>query len=135
MSTERMVSVEQSLDLLNERFFPKRKSRRWLVEFLHRCPTDAHGRPLYRLAGRDKLVYIDRLFEALPCPSKSSKPATRKRKTSTSAGATSESQLIEAAELTGDWSLVPSSSDSKNQSSGENTRPKKPHLIVNNQRS
>ena len=128
---ERILSVDDALTHL-----PVKKSRRWLVEFLHSHPTDAHGRPLYRLAGRDKLVYIDRLIEAFPsCPSKSSKPATRKRKTSTSAGATSASLLIEAAGLTGDHSLIPSESDLRNQSSGETTRPKKPHLIVDNRRS
>ena len=91
--------------------------------------------PVYRLAGRDKLIYLDRLIEALPCPSKSSAPATRKRRTSTSGGRTSASQLIRAAELTGDRSLVPSSSDMRKQSSGENTRPRKPQLVVSNPRS
>jgi T5orf172 domain len=55
-----LLSIEQTLQAL-----PVRKSRRWLVEFLHRIQTDPDGRPLYRLAGRDKLIYLDRLIEAL----------------------------------------------------------------------
>lgn len=125
-----LLSIDQALAAL-----PVRKSRRWLVEFLHKNTHDAHGRPLYRLCGRDKLIYLDRLIEAMPCPSKSSKPATPKRKISTSADRTLESKLTRAAELTGDPSLVPTSNELRDKSSGENTRRRKPELIVNNQRS
>ncbi len=59
-----LMSVDQTLDAL-----PVRKSRRWLIEFLHRTKTDPVGRPLYRQVGRDKLIYIARLLEAFPCPS------------------------------------------------------------------
>jgi hypothetical protein len=55
-----LLSVDQALDAL-----PVKKSRRWLVSFLHSTPTDPAGRPLYRLMGRDKLIYLDRLIEAL----------------------------------------------------------------------
>src|ERR1700681_4736490 len=104
MTGPELLSVDQALAAL-----PVRKSRRWLMELLHKNATDPHGRPLYRSAGRDKLIYLDRLIEALPCPSKSLPPATRKRRTSTSGAAISESELTKAAELTGDWSLVPAS--------------------------
>jgi hypothetical protein len=55
-----LLSVDQAIAAL-----PVRKSRRWLVEFLHKTRTDPAGRPLYRLAGRDKLIYLDRLIEAI----------------------------------------------------------------------
>jgi hypothetical protein len=52
------------------------KTRRWLAEFLRKTKTDPHGRPLYRLAGRDKLVYLDRVIEALPCPRGRGQPSS-----------------------------------------------------------
>jgi len=110
-----LVSIEQALAAL-----PVRKSRRWLVHFLHKTKFDPHGRPLYRCLGRDMLIYVDRLIEALPCPSNSFPHATKKRKVSTSEAATLESQWTRAAELTGDRSLAPCSSDSKVKSSAAN---------------
>jgi hypothetical protein len=114
-----LLSVDQALEAL-----PVRKSRRWLVAFLHSNKTDPHGRPLYRLAGRDKLIYLDRLIEALPCPSKLSPAATRKRKTSTSGAPTSKSELTRLAELTGVPLPDESGTSSSGQSSAENTRHK-----------
>ena len=75
---------------------------RWLNDFLRKTKVDPRGLPLYRVVARAKLIYLERLIEALPCPSKSSPTATKKRKISTSARATLESQLTRAAELTGD---------------------------------
>lgn len=132
MTAHGLLSVDATLAAL-----PVRKSRRWLLEFLHSTKTDPHGRPLYRQLGRDKLIYIDRLIEALPCPSKSSKVATKKRKISTSGGPISASQWTEAAELLNDPSLVSCETSSRMPSSGENTLPenKRPRLVVNNPRS
>ena len=125
-----LLSVDEAV-----RALPVRKSRRWLVEFLHKTASDPHGQPLYRLAGRDKLIYFDRLIEALPCPSRSSKPAAQRRRTSISAGRTSASQWTRAAELTGDQSLLECCGTSSAQSSKENTHRGKPRLIVDNRRS
>jgi hypothetical protein len=101
---------------------PVRKTRRWLIEYLHRHPLDAGGRPLYRRLGRDWLIYYDRLIDSLPgprqtCRSKSSSRATRAPKTSTSGAATSASLWIELAALTGDPSLAAFSSGSNKPSS------------------
>lgn len=125
-----LLSVDQALEAL-----PVRKSRRWLIEFLHKTPTDPQGRPLYRLAGRDKLIYLDRLLEAFPCPSRSLKAETRKRKTSTSGERTSKSELTRLAELTG----VPLPDEcemaSSAPSSGETTRRAKLRLVSPSPRS
>lgn len=48
-------------------------SERWLTDFLRRTKTDPAGLPLYRIACRRKLVYLDRVIEALPCPSSSAR--------------------------------------------------------------
>jgi hypothetical protein len=107
------------------------KSRRWLQVFLR-------GRPIGRLAGRTRLLTehdIVTLIEALPCPSSSSRPETRRRRTSTSAGRTSESQWIRAAALTGDPSLDPSSSAYRPKSNEANIRRAKLHLVQTSQRS
>lgn len=122
--SERILSIDDARAAL-----PVRKSRRWLVEFLGKHPTDAYGRPLFRLAGRDKLVYLDRLIEAFPsCPSKSSKAETKKRKTSTSAEPISASQWTEAAKLTGDPSLEDCVSGSKTTSNVVSMDEKRPRL-------
>jgi hypothetical protein len=112
-----LVSIEQALAAL-----PVRKSRRWLVHFLRKTQLDQRGLPLYRQLGRDMLIYLDRLVEALPCPSESLPRAAKKRKISTSEAATLESQLTRAAELTGDRSLSPSSNGSKPRSNAANIR-------------
>lgn len=125
-----LLSLEDALAAL-----PVRKTRRWLNEFLRKTRTDPQGRPLYRQAGRDRLVHIDRLIEALPCPSSSERPARAKRRTSKFAGRTSESEWKKAAALTGDPSLELNSSDSRRLSSEASTRRGKPRLVVNNQRS
>jgi hypothetical protein len=125
-----LMSVDQALEAL-----PVRKSRRWLVEFLHSTKTDPHGRPLYRMLGRDKLVYLDRLIEAMPCPSKLLPAGTRKRKTSTSGAPTSKSELTRLAELTGVPLQGESATTSSEPSSGENIRPGKLRLIHSSQRS
>jgi len=57
---QRLLSVDDTLKAL-----PVRKSRRWLVQFLNEHPTDFFGEPIYRLAGRDWLIYIDRLLRAM----------------------------------------------------------------------
>jgi hypothetical protein len=114
---QNLLSVDDTLKAL-----PVPKSRQWLVAFLHRNPTDPNGLPLYRLAGRDKLVYLDRLIEALPCPSRSLPHATRKRKVSTSGVRTSELQWTRAAALTGDPSLANYSGGSNAQSSVDGSR-------------
>jgi hypothetical protein len=58
-------------------------------------PRDAYDRPLYAMAGRTMLFtdqHVKRLLESLPCPSRSSRPATPGRRTSTSAALTSASE-------------------------------------------
>ena len=54
-----LVSIEQLLAVL-----PVRRSRRWMVQYLHKTKVDLHGRPLYRRLGRDMLIYLDRVIEA-----------------------------------------------------------------------
>jgi hypothetical protein len=69
------------------------KSRRWLQDFLR-------GRDIGRLAGRTKLFTdadILRLIEALPCPSSSSRRASRR--TGRSAARISGGTLTEALAL------------------------------------
>src|SRR5262249_60022461 len=78
---------------LDEAAAKLRKSRRWLQSFLRR-------HPYYRLAGRTKLFTeadINRLYEALPCPSNSSRRESRR--SSRSGVPTSESTLTEALRL------------------------------------
>jgi hypothetical protein len=110
-----VLSVDEVLKAL-----PVRKSKRWLNSYLNKNPTDQHGLPLYRLAGRDKLVYLHRLIESLPCPSRSLPAATKRRRVSTSGVHISESQWTRAAELTGDPSLSRYSSGSRVKSSEAN---------------
>jgi hypothetical protein len=108
------------------------KSERWLRGFLSGRSTDAEGRPLYRLAGRTKLfddVHIQRLFEALPCPSSFKPPAKAKARTGRSAEPTAESEWTRAARLLNDPSLLTTSKSSKARSSEANTRPR-PRLTV-----
>jgi hypothetical protein len=119
MPTERILSVEDTIAAL-----PVRKSRRWLVEFLHRTKTDPIGRPLYRLAGRDKLVYFDRLIEALPCPSSPGAPFKRRGKVpARAATAALASEWKRAAELTGDDSLADFSTKSHPRSRDDRKNP------------
>ena len=105
-----LVSIEQLLAVL-----PVRRSRRWMVQYLHKTKVDLHGRPLYRCLGRDMLI-----IEALPCPSESLPHATKKRRASTFGDHTSASLLTRAAELTGDPSLLPSSNGSRPRSRAAN---------------
>jgi hypothetical protein len=104
MPDETILSVESALAALNALVKPRRKSRRWLVEFLHATKTDPRGRPLYRLAGRDKLVYFDRVIEALPCPAPT--PSKKEPKRRVSKSAAPESELARAAKLTGNPALL-----------------------------
>ena len=113
-----LLSIEETLEAL----LPVRKSPRWLNTYLNNNPTDSNGQPLYRRVGRDKLVYFRRLIESLPCPSRSSPVAIKRRRRSTSEAATSASQWTKAAALTGDPSLANYSSGSKVRSNGENIR-------------
>ncbi|MDE2472823.1 MAG: hypothetical protein KGL35_29930, partial [Bradyrhizobium sp.] len=65
-----------------------RKTPRWLAEWLRAHPRDGLDRPLFKQAGRTMIFtdrHIELIIEALPCPSKSSPAAAKKRKTSTSA--------------------------------------------------
>jgi hypothetical protein len=110
-----LLSVDETLQAL-----PVRKGKRWLLAFLRKHPTDPRGRPTYRSAGRDKLIYLAHLIEALPCPSESLPVATKGRRRSTSGAAISESRWTRAAELTGDPSLANCSSGSRVKSNGEN---------------
>src|SRR5262245_22623339 len=78
---------------LDEAAAKLRKSRRWLQSFLRE-------HPYYRLAGRTKLFTeadINRPYEALPCPSNSSRRASRRF--SRSGVHTSASTLTEALRL------------------------------------
>src|SRR5262249_47694834 len=123
-----VISVEDALAAL-----PVRKSRRWLVTFLHKTKTDPRGRPLYRLAGRGKPVYFDRLIEAMPCQSTSLPAAPRKRRTSTSGERTSGSQWTEAARLLDDPSLAVCETSSSQPLSAENIQQdRRPRLVVSN---
>src|ERR1700722_3038964 len=87
---------------------PSKPTERWLNDFLRKTKVDPQGRPLYRVACRAKLIYLDRLIEALPCPSSSSRPAKTKARTSRSVDRTSASLWTRAAALTNDPSLSPS---------------------------
>src|SRR5262249_16427939 len=72
-----------------------RVSRRWLQDFIRH-------HPYYRSAGRKKLFTaedINRLIEAMSCPGSSFRPAPAKRRSITSAGPTSASDLTTALEL------------------------------------
>jgi hypothetical protein len=114
------------------------KSPRWLRKWLRDHPRDQEGRPLFGAAGRTMVFsdrHVERLLEALPCPSKSSPPATRKRETYMSGGTISESLLTKAAALTGDPSLAPSSSGLSRPSSEANTRRVNLRLVLMSQRS
>lgn len=108
---------------------PSKPTERWINDFLRKTKVDPQGRPLYRIAARAKLVYLDRLIEALPCPSSSCRPAKTKARTSRSGARTSASALIRAAELTNDPSLIPSFADLSGQSSAANTRRGRLHLV------
>jgi hypothetical protein len=107
MPDETILSVESALAALNSLIKPQRKSRRWLVEFLQATKADPAGRPLYRLAGRDKLVYFDRMIEAFPCHAAPTPSKKRQRRgASKSAALSTESLWARAAKLTGDSSLL-----------------------------
>lgn len=125
-----LFTIEQACEAL-----PSRPKPRWLSEFVRKTKFDPQGRPLYRKAGRAKLVYLDRVIEALPCPSVSSTPVKAKARTTRSEAHISASELTRAAELTGDLSLDPSSSGSKGRSSEASTRRAKIHLVAGSARS
>ena len=109
---------------------PSKPSERWLNDFLRKTRTDPQGRPLYRVACRAKLIYLDRLIEALPCPSSLSRPAKVKARTLRSADRTSASLWTRAAELTSDPSLSASFGSSNSPSNAENTRRAKLQLVT-----
>src|SRR5215510_16543085 len=125
-----LLSLDDALAAL-----PVRKSRRWLNEFLNKTKTDPTGQPLYRQAGRDKLVYITRLIEAFACPLSSKSREKTRARTIRSGARTSVSEWTRAAALLDDPSLLPSSSGSRGRSSAESTHPRRPHLVVSNPRS
>lgn len=102
MAAPELLSIEDTLAAL-----PVRKSRRWLVEFLHSTKTDPHGRPLYRTAGRDKLVYLDRVIEALPQAARNVGVRARRAKPPKYQSDGSQAIWARAAELTGDPTLAP----------------------------
>jgi hypothetical protein len=97
----RLLTLEEAAEWLH-------KSPRWLRDWLRHNSNDSSDRPYCRKAGRTFLFtekQVQLIFEALPCPSKSARPATRKPKTFISGGHTSASQWTRAAELTNDPSL------------------------------
>jgi hypothetical protein len=55
-----LMSIDQALEAL-----PVRKSREWLHDFLNAIPRDKYNRPIFGKAGRDKLIYFDRLLTAM----------------------------------------------------------------------
>jgi hypothetical protein len=116
---------------------PSKPSARWLNDFLRKTKVDPLGQPLYRKAGRDKLIYPDRLIEALPCPSSSLRPATSKKvvRTTRSADRISASLLTRAAELTNDQSLLANSENWNAPSSRANTRRSKLKLVTGSEHS
>lgn len=89
MGRDLPVSLEEAANAVH-------KTPRWLNEFLLKNPVNLIGEPLYRLAGRDKLVYVERLIEALPCPSNSSRRAPAKRRSTRSGAPISDATLTEA---------------------------------------
>lgn len=106
-----------------------RKSERWLWDWLDKHPRDRFDRPYYHLAGRTKLLSegdLARIFEDLPCPSVSARPAKAKRRTTKSGANTLDSELRVAAELLDDPSLLNISSGSKpaSKSTASTPRPK-----------
>jgi hypothetical protein len=113
-----LLTVDQVVEAL-----PVKKTARWVREFLRKTPCTPAGLPLYRSAGRDKLVYLDRLIEALPCPSSSSRPAKAKARTGRSGGPISGSMWTEAQELTG-VRLQPSECESSKDGSSVVSFPK-----------
>ena len=100
MSNERLTTIEAAAAL--------RKSERWLREWLKAHPQDEVGRSFFAVAGRTKLFTpadIDRIHEAMRCPSSSKARAPAKRHITRSAGHTSASMWTRASELTNDPSL------------------------------
>ena len=114
---------------------PSKPTQRWLNDFLRKTKVDRDGRPLYRVACRAKLIYMDRLIEALPCPSNSFRPAKEKVRIIRSADRTSGSLWIRAAELTNDRSLVRSSRTLNGPLSGVNTHQSKLRVVTGGERS
>jgi hypothetical protein len=119
-----------------------RKTPRWLVNWLRDNPVDATGTPFYTPAGRTKTFDDSELFrirvamrEAEQCRLRSSRPATRKRKTSISAARTSESEWTKAARLANDPSLAEFSSGSKPASKEASTHRVKLELVATNRHS
>src|SRR6266705_3539813 len=81
MTTLILLTVEEVAQRLH-------KSPRWLQDFLRDHPTGPDGRPFFRLAGRTRLFSesdVGRLYEALPCPSSSSRRDKAKARTGRSA--------------------------------------------------
>ncbi len=104
MTTETLLSIEQVRATL-----PVRKSRRWIIRFLKRTGTDLAGRPLYRKAGRDLVVYYERFIEALPGPRepfRAKRLPVRKDGWRQAPTRNSREAWAELAELTGDPSLA-----------------------------
>lgn len=81
-----------------------RTSRRWLQDFIKR-------HPYYRVSAGKKVFTdadVNRLIEALPCPSNSSRPAKARRRTGTAKAPTSAepSKNLTALGVENPWSFV-----------------------------
>ncbi len=111
------------------------KTPRWLREWVRAHPRDKSGEPYYTPVGRDKLFHpsdIARievaLREEVKCPLVSGRRVPAKRRILKSGGPTLESGLRQAAELTGDRSLLNSCERSKSASSSTDSTPRPQHL-------
>src|SRR6187549_1191851 len=101
-----LLTIEQAAGRLH-------KSRRWLQAFLQQLPPGDY----YRLAGRTKLfteAHLQRLVEAMPCHSNSSRRVSRR--TGRSRAHISGSELTEALRLARERLLPKSSSRSSGKS-------------------
>jgi hypothetical protein len=130
--------TEAAFLTLREAAAKLRKSERWLWDWLDKHPRDRFDRPYFRLAGRTKLISeadLARIYEDLPCPSTSERPAKAKRRTSKSGENISESAWKLAAELTNDPSLSKSSASSPTRSRPANTRPPRLQLVQTSRHS
>lgn len=119
-----------------------RTNKRRLLEWLRAHPRDKHGEPFYTPFGRDKLFHqsdIARielaLREEVKCHSRSDRPAKGRRKTMKSAAPTGgqrdHSAWRQAAELTGDTTLLNSCEPLRNASTSTDAgQHRRPHLSI-----
>src|SRR5262249_14103044 len=115
-------SMPQPVYTLDEVAQHLHKSRRWLQDWLRAHPADRSGKPFYAPLGRTKTFDdsdIARIRAAAnedeQCRLNLSRPARERAQTGRSEGHTSASTWTKAAELTGDPSLSPNSSNWKKQ--------------------